>query len=342
LDMGLGIGFGYDPAMSAAEMAGFARLAEEKRFSLAFFSETLQTFRDAVSTITVMAQNTSRMQLGYTQIARLRSPLVLAQTAASLDEISGGRIVLSLGACTEQHCLRHGVPSANPAKSLEEYLLVFKRILAGGSVDFDGEYVVMKGGGLGFKPPRADIPVWVAATSLKGLKLAGRVADGVLLNATTSVEYCRNAVRIFRESAREAGRDPDTLDVAGIIVTAVSHDRREAVNMVRREVASKFSPLMVDFAVRPRVKVGEPFVSEELIQSLHRSYMQGGLQRLIDDIPEEVLLGLTASGTASDVLDRVEQYIKAGVKLPIIRPAQARIYREVIESTAPLAKAYIK
>jgi alkanesulfonate monooxygenase SsuD/methylene tetrahydromethanopterin reductase-like flavin-dependent oxidoreductase (luciferase family) len=70
--------------------------------------------------------------------------------------------------------------------------------------------------------------------------------------------------------------------------------------------------------------------------------MQGGLQRLIDDIPEEVLLGLTASGTASDVLDRVEQYIKAGVKLPIIRPAQARIYREVIESTAPLAKAYIK
>ena len=341
MSMGLGIGFGYDPAMSAAEMAGLARFAEGQGFTMAFFSETLQTFRDAVSTTTVLAMNTSKMRLGYTQIVRLRSPLVLAQTAASLDEISGGRVVLSLGACTEQHCLRHGIPLEDPAKSLEEYLLVFKRLLSSGTVDFDGRHVKMKGGGLGFKPPRPDIPVWVAATSLKGLKIAGKIADGVLLNATTSVEYCRNAVRIFRESALEAGRDPEALEVAGIVVTAISHDRHEAANMVRREVASKFSPLMVDFAVRPRVKVGEPFVSEELIQSLRTSYMQGGLQRLIDNIPEEVLLGLTAAGTATEVLDRVEQYIKVGVKLPIVRPARAGIYREVIESIAPLAKAYI-
>lgn len=332
--MVLGVGFGYDPGMSAAEMAGWARFAEECGFSMAFFSETLQTFRDAVSTLTVLAHHTSRISLGYTQIVRLRSPLILAQTVASLDELSGGRVVLSLGACSERHCVRHGVPPADPAKSLIEYVLVFKKLMSSESVDFDGEYVKMRAGGIGFKPPRSNIPVWIAATSYKGLRIAGKVADGVLLNATTSVEYCENAVKIFRESALESGRDPEKLDVAGIIVTAIGRDGREAADMVRREVASKFSPLMVDFAVKPRLKVGDPFVNEELIERLRTSYMQGGMQRLMEDIPEEVLFGLTASGTSSEVLDRIERYVKAGVKLPIVRPAQAGLYKKVIETLA--------
>ncbi|MCX8200893.1 MAG: LLM class flavin-dependent oxidoreductase [Candidatus Caldarchaeum sp.] len=320
---------GYDPSMTVAEMAGWARKVEEKGFDMVFFSETLQTFRDAVTALTAFAQSTEKILLGFTQIVRLRSPLVLAQTFATLDEFSHGRIVVSLGACTNQHMQKHGLPYADPAETLIEYIKTVKQLLTGEKISFEGKHIRLVESGLGFKPIRHSIPIWVAATSRTGLRIAGKYADGVLLNATTSVEYCRNAVKIVRQAAEEIGRDPGQLTVAALVVAAVDDEKR-AVDYVRREVASKFSPLMVDFAMRPRLKVGEPSVSDELIQELLRSYRSGGFEKLMQDIPETVLENLTAVGTPSEVRDRIEKYREAGVELPIIRPAAREIYDKVL------------
>ncbi|MEM1953090.1 MAG: LLM class flavin-dependent oxidoreductase [Candidatus Caldarchaeum sp.] len=323
----IGFGLGYDSSMTVKEMIVWAKKAEEKGFDVIFFSETIQIFRDAVSSLASLALAVEKPLLGCTQIVRLRSPLVIAQTFATLDELSNGRIILSLGAATQQHVQKHGLPYADPAETLEEYIITVKKLLTGGKVTFEGKHIMLKESGLGFKPVRENLPIWVAATSRKGLQIAGRYADGVLLNATTSVEYCREAVRIFREAAVEAGRNPDELTVAGLVVAAVD-DGKKAVDYVRREVASKFSPLMVDFAVRPRLNVGEPYVTRELIEKLLQSYKRGGFEQLMKDIPEEVLKGLTASGKPHEVRERIEEYKRAGVKLPIIRPAD----REIIDA----------
>jgi len=327
----LGFGLGYDPSLTVVEMTEWAKKAEAKGFDLIFFSETLQTFRDAISTLTSFALNVKRPLLGCTQIARVRSPLVLAQTFATLDEISKGRIVLSIGACTRRHAEKHGLEYVNPPESLQEYITVFKKLLAQEKVSFEGKTIRMFDGGLGFTPIRRNIPVWVAATSMTGLQIAGSIADGVLLNATTSVEYCKNAVKIVRQAAEKVGRNPDSLTVAGLVVSAVDGDKR-AVDYVRREVASKFSPLMVDFAVKPRLKIGEPYVSHELIEKLQQSYRLGGFEKLMMDIPEENIRGLTAVGSPSEVRERIEEYRRAGVQIPIVRPASRDIIKEVMDA----------
>ncbi|MEM1956442.1 MAG: LLM class flavin-dependent oxidoreductase [Candidatus Caldarchaeum sp.] len=331
----IGLGLGYDADLTVRDMVPWVQEAERRGFEIAFFSETIMTLRDAVSALTAFALSTQRIKLGCTQIVRLRTPLVLAQTFASLDEVSDKRVMVSLGACTESHARKNGLEHQNPAETLREYIRVVKMFLRGDVVNYSGKYLNVVNSNLSFKPPRPNLPIYVAATSKTGLQIAGELADGVLLNATTSAEYCRNALRIVRESAEKAGRNPDEIKVAGLVVSAVSNDRKEALDQVRKEVASKFDPLQVDFAVRPRMRVGEPYVSEEIIQKLLNSHREGGFEKLMRDIPEDVLRGLTAVGTAEEVRERIEQYRKAGVALPIVRPATRKVMKSTIDAVAP-------
>jgi len=331
----VGFGLGYEPEMTARDMLQWVIEVEKRNFELAFFSETIQTLRDAISTHAAFAINTSRIKLGCTQIVRLRTPLVMTQTFASLDEISNGRMVLSLGACTDSHSRKNGLPLQNPAKSLREHTHLIREYWthAGGDVNFTGETIQVSGEGLSIRPRRPKIPIWIAATSKTGLQIAGQIGDGVLLNATTSPEYTRNALEIVRKAATKAGRDPEKLEIAGIVVAAVTDGK--SYDDVRKEIASKFVPLQVDFAVRPRMRVGEPYVTEELIEKLLKSHKEGGVEKLMRDIPDSVILGLTAVGNAREVRERIDEYRKAGIQLPIVRPANAKVVKATLDAVTP-------
>src|SRR6185503_16112766 len=96
----VGFALGYDPAMKVRDMAHWMSEAERRGFDVGFFSETIELMRDSVSALSTMGLNTDRITLGCTQIVRLRTPLVMAQSAASMDELMGGRLLLAPGACT--------------------------------------------------------------------------------------------------------------------------------------------------------------------------------------------------------------------------------------------------
>jgi len=322
--------------MTIRDMLPLVSDAEKKGFEIAFFSETSLTFRDAISSHSAFALNTSKIKLGCTQVVRLRTPLVIAQTFATLDELSNRRIILSLGACTNSHARKHGLHPQNPAQVLREHTAVIRQYWknAMGSVNFEGETIRVEGEGLGFGTMR-QIPIWIAATSNTGLKIAGEIGDGVLLNATTSPEYVRNAVRIVQKAAKDAGRDCEKIEIAGIIVSAVSDNESEAVKSVRWELASKFAPLQVDFAIRPRLRVGEPCINEQLIDNLLASYKQGGTEKLSQDIPDAVIHELTAVGTAMEVRKRIDTYRDMGIRLPIVRPANQKVSRATLDAVAP-------
>src|SRR5205823_7968613 len=102
------------------DMADVARQAEMRGYDMAFFSEALLCNRDSVTALAAFGLATSRITLGATQVVRLRSPVVMAQTLASLDELAGGRIVLAPGACTDKHARRHGLAPVTPALALRE------------------------------------------------------------------------------------------------------------------------------------------------------------------------------------------------------------------------------
>ncbi|GAA2698998.1 LLM class flavin-dependent oxidoreductase [Micromonospora olivasterospora] len=314
----IGLALGYDPAVTVRRMADSAAAAERAGFDTAFFSETLFTNRDSVSALAAFGLATRRVTLGATQVVRLRSPLVMAQSAATLDELSGGRLVLVLGAYTAKHAARNGRPLTDPVTTLREYVESIRALLTGEPVTYHGEVVRLDDVALNFQPLRPDIPIWIAAASRKGLVNAASIGDGVLLDAGTSPEYSANAVALLRASAEQAGRDPDGLAVAQLINTSIEDDRAAAIEAIRWEVATKFK-----YASTPKAKmsVGEPTIDPTDLPRFAATYEAGGEAALQKVLPERYVTSLTATGTVDDVRARVDAYRAAGVTMPLVRPA---------------------
>src|SRR5688572_2194432 len=146
---------------------------------MGFFSETIELMRDSVTCLTAIGLATSRLILGSTQTVRLRTPLVMAQTMATLDELTGGRMMLAPGACTASHARVHALELADPAQSLREWVESIRLLLTGEKISYYGQFVHFDNVGLAWKPVRHSIPLYLPATSRTGLRLAGEIGDGV-------------------------------------------------------------------------------------------------------------------------------------------------------------------
>jgi alkanesulfonate monooxygenase SsuD/methylene tetrahydromethanopterin reductase-like flavin-dependent oxidoreductase (luciferase family) len=331
----IGLATGYDPTVGVREFAESVREIDRRGWEIAFFSETIALMRDSVTALAAFACDTTRVRLGCTQVVRLRSPVTMAQTLASLDELSGGRMVLCPGACTSFHAERHGLEPVDPPRALREWVETIRLLLSGEPVSYTGTVVKLDRVGLGWTPPRARVPLWIAATSATGLAMAGTIGDGVLLNTVASPEYSANAVKIVRRAAEAAGRDWSSFEVAQLINTSVEDDHDRAVDAVRWEVATKFLPGKFRTQAGPRLRVGEPSIDAALVPELEAAHHHGGPDALARALPASMVQGLTAAGTPAEVLARIERYRDAGVKLPIVRPAAARQARAIIDLLSP-------
>src|SRR2546426_6384057 len=119
----VGYALGYGKFTNAKEMADVMRQAEERGFEMAFFSETIELMRDSVSSLAAIGLATKNLRLGSTQIVRLRGPVMMAQSLATLDELTGGRITPSPGAGTKSHARAPAPPAdagATPAQARRE------------------------------------------------------------------------------------------------------------------------------------------------------------------------------------------------------------------------------
>ena len=317
----VGFGLGYGPFMNAGEIADWMKRAEERGFEMGFFSETIELMRDSVTTLAAIGLATKKLILGSTQIVRLRSPVVMAQTLATLDELTGGRMTLAPGACTASHARVHCLEPLDPPLTLVEWVESMRLLLSGGKVSYQGQVVRFENVGLAWKPVRPSIPLYVAATSRTGLRLAGQIGDGVVLNAVCSPEYTENAIKIMREACEAAGRDWSTFEIAQIINCSVEDTHEQALDAIRWEIATKFDPVQAPFNAGPRMRVGEPHIKKEDLARFEQAHREGGMEGLIKAVPDSYVEGMTASGTPDEVIGRVERYRQAGVKLPILRPA---------------------
>lgn len=331
---GVGLATGYDPEMTISDMANSMRKAEDHGFVMGFFSETIELMRDSVTAMAAIGHATKLIHLGCTQTVRLRNPLVAAQTLASLDELTGGRIFTAPGACTKTHARRYGLPEQDPPTALRETIEAMRALLTGDSVSYHGDFVDFSDAQLGWKPVRNYIPMLLPATSTTGLRLAAKIADGVVLNAVCSPEYSQNAIRIIHDAAREAGRDLANFQIVQIVNVSVEDSHSKALDAIRWEVASKFDPVQLPFIAGPKMRVGEPYIQKEDIQKFRDAWARGGKQALIEAVPDSYIEGMTAAGTPDEVLAAVQRYRDVGVQVTILRPAARHQSDRMIEMFA--------
>ena len=330
----VGFALGYGKFANAREIADLMRQAEERGYEMGFFSETIELMRDSVTALAAIGLATRRLILGSTQIVRLRGPVVMAQTLASLDELTGGRMTLAPGACTKSHARVHSLATelnVTPAEVLKEYIESMRLLLTGEKVSYHGKYVNFDKAGLAWKPVRNYIPLYVPATSKTGLRLAGQIGDGVVLNAVCSPEYTENALKIIKTEVEAAGRDWSKFEVAQLINCSVEDNHRKALDEVRWEVATKLDPVQISFIAGPKMRVGEPYIRKEDIPIFENAYAKGGIEGLIKAVPDSYVEGMTASGTPDEVKKRVQRYREAGVKLPLLRPAANHQTQRLLE-----------
>jgi alkanesulfonate monooxygenase SsuD/methylene tetrahydromethanopterin reductase-like flavin-dependent oxidoreductase (luciferase family) len=210
-----------------------------------------------------------------------------------------------------------------------------RAILSGERVSYHGQVVHFDDVQLGFKPARDQIPMFIPATSRKGLRIAGQIGDGVMLNAVCSPEYSANALKIVREAAEEAGRDWDSFAVYQLVNCSVEDDEQTALDAIRWEVASKLDPIQLPFIAGPKMRVGEPYFHPEDFPRFEEAWERGGKEALIAAVPDSYIQGMTASGTPDQVKAKVQQFRDVGVQLPILRPAAAHQAERLLDLFAP-------
>ena len=290
-----------------AESAGFGSLWVTERY---FHEETF-------SLLGFLAAVTQDIKLGlgvtnpYT-----RNPALLAMASATLDRISGGRFLLGLGRSDRPMIQdRMSIPYGNSRSTLEEAVTIIRDLLAGGRVASTEGRFRLGDVHLETKPVQQNLPIYLAAIGPKALKLAGALADGVLLNAYTSVGYVRYASAAMRKAAQEAGRDPQAIDIACMLVVRLT-DNPESVwpSLKQRIVRLLAEPLVGELLLE---KGGfDPSILGPLRASAQEDGGRGAVGLVSDEMGDSFYL----VGGASRCQERVTEYREAGVDLPLLLP----------------------
>jgi len=221
---------------SVDTLVEFAREAEDLGYERAWLPETWG--RDAVTTLTAIAERTEAIGIG-TSIANVysRSPALIGQTAATLQEVSDGRLRVGLGpsgpAVVEGW---HGVDYDRPLRRTRETIDVVRLVVSGDPVEYDGDIFTLSGLRLRCDPPDTVPGIDAAGMGPKSVELAGRFADGWHALMLTR-EGLRDRLEDLRRGAELGNRDPEELRVTLSLPCIALDDRERARELARNHLA---------------------------------------------------------------------------------------------------------
>jgi alkanesulfonate monooxygenase SsuD/methylene tetrahydromethanopterin reductase-like flavin-dependent oxidoreductase (luciferase family) len=284
--------------------------------------------RDSLTVLMAYAAVSERVKLGTGVLPIYsRTPVATAQAAATIDEYSGGRMVLGLGvshAVTVENW--YGVKLDRPVKAMREYAGIVRACFRGEDPP-EGEIFRTRFRFMGYQP-RPDLPIYVAALSPRMLRLAGEIADGVML-WLCKPNYIRDVVVPEVRAGRErAGRSLDGFDVVAAIPSAVTDDRAAAFETMRTDLLTYWS-LPFYRAMIERSGFGED------IARFDDAMQAGDVERAKAAISERFLIELTAIGSPDEVRADIQRYVEAGATSPCVGPVPRTDFEAVLEAAKP-------
>jgi F420-dependent oxidoreductase-like protein len=270
--------------------------------------------RDAFTTLTELAVHTNRIHLG-TGIINVfsRSPALIAMSAATLDEISGGRFRLGLGTSGARVVESfHGASFTRPLTRLKETIQIIRLLLAGERADFDGECFQVARFKLGFKPFRTAVPIYVAALTPKSLVQLGKLADGWLPTLWPRNMLHEGIARI-RAGAQSATRDPDQIEIAPFVNVVVSDDPAKALERARMPLAYYIGG-MGDYYHRSLSRLG--FAEEA--GRVRELWQAGRSKEAIKAVTAEMVDAIAICGSIESCRSKLDEMFATGATLPIV------------------------
>ena len=269
--------------------------------------------RDAFLVLAGYAHAAPRVGLG-TGIVPIytRHPVLLAQEALTLAELTGGRLRLGLGV-SHRSMMESGLglDLGNPLEVMREYVAVLRAAL-GGKVAHQGpRYRVAWQTGLHRLPPAP--PVLLAGLGPKMLELAGEAADGVVLSAGLSRAFMKHSLESVAAGAERAGRPLEALEIVGFVITATATAHAEAVEAARTTLAYLFRSKFIAENLR---FTGTRIDLEALGEAASRRDWDTAKRHVTD----EVVHAYAIAGTSEECRRRLRDYLDVGLTTPVLFP----------------------
>ena len=280
---------------------------------------------DAVTAAAWVLAQTSKIRVG-TAIMQMpaRSPAMCAMTSMALDQLSGGRFIVGLGASGPQVVEGwHGVPYGKPVTRTREYIQIMRKIMEReGPVEFDGDVYQLPNKGPGTtglgKPLKSilqgspDIPIYTASITAAGLRCAAQVADGVIPVWMDPNKYSVLGEHLDAGFAKAGnGKSLDNFDVAPFVMVAMNDDLKAAYDSLRPWLAlyiggmgAKGKNFYTDFATR--LGYGD---EAHRIQDLYLSGKKTEAEALV---PDALLDEVALVGSPDRIVERLAPWKEAG------------------------------
>jgi F420-dependent oxidoreductase-like protein len=286
--------------------------------------------RDSLTVLAAYASATERIRLG-TGVMPIysRTPVASAQSIATVDEMSGGRAVLGLGA---SHKITvegwYGQPLEKPVRDMREYVGIVRAILRGEAPP-QGERFHSAFRFMGYEP-RPDLPIYIGALSPRMLRLAGELGDGVVL-WLCNPDYVRDVVVPEVAKGRErAGRGLDGFDVVAAVPAGVTDEPEAARARLRGDLVTYFS-LPFYRAMLERSGFGDD------IAGFDEGMARNDGEAAVGAISDRFLQTLAAIGSAEEAEASVRRYQEAGATSPCLGGVPGTDFDATLERLAHLA-----
>jgi 5,10-methylenetetrahydromethanopterin reductase len=297
----------------------YVRQAEVAGFSAVWQADS-RLVRDAVVPMAAFAAATERIKVGSGVVdIWTRNTARLASTFSTLDDLAPGRILCGLGAWWDPLATKVGIERGRPLTVMREVVAAMRGLLGNQQVTIEGTRVRLDGVELDYvyQPRRPkDVPIYIGATGMQMMELAGEIADGVVLNYLVDPAYNVRAMEALGRGAVKAGRSVDDVDRPQLVVCSVDADRQAALDAARLMVTQYLGqqPHIMKASGVPQELLDEiatvltwPATHEQVVTA----------SRLV---PDDVVQRCTASGSPAEVVAKVDEYVTNGCTCPILYP----------------------
>jgi coenzyme F420-dependent oxidoreductase len=287
---------------SVETLVGLSQLAEHVGYDRVWLPETWG--RDAVTTLTSIAHGTTDIGIGSSLINVFsRSPALVGQTAATLQEVSDGRVRLGVGPSGPRVIEGwHGADFDRPLRRTREAIDIIKRVLSGDSVEYDGDIFELSGFRLRCDPPDPAPPIDAGGLGPKAVELAGRFADGWHALLFTP-EGMADRLENFEKGVELGDRDRSSQRVTLSVPCCALEDGERARELTRQHLAFYIGG-MGTYYRDALARQGY----EEIANDVFEQWQAGERDAAQAAISDDLLDSLAVAGTPDACRDHIERF----------------------------------
>jgi len=298
--------------LPAAEFVAVARETEARGYYAAWTGEA--SGYDAITLMATIASHTERLHVGSAVVpVQTRTPVVLGQSAATLNHLAPGRVVLGIGLSSKVIVGDwHGLTFAPSLQQIREAVQIIRMVASGERVSFEGKFYRVKNFRLTAPPPSPPVRIVLAALGPEMLELAGEIADGVVLNWIPP-ETVRASIEHLEIGARKTGRTLADFEIASFIRTCVTDDQAAARETLARDITGYAT---VDAYASFFRNAG--FGDE--VDAVNAAWRAGDRSGAVKQVSARFLDGLGVVGPEAFCRDRIAEFTRAGLTQPVIVP----------------------